>query len=179
MRTVRRLQQTTWPAAGRLVLGYDVRNKSRFRARLEGGEEVAVKLPRGTVLAHGDRLLTDEGESYEIVAADESLSVATTDDPLLFARAAYHLGNRHVPLELGGGRLAYQHDHVLDDMLRRLGLSVTHENARFEPESGAYGHSHHGHSHHDHSHHDHSHDGHEHSHDHSHHHHAEPRRGER
>jgi len=132
-------------------------------------------LPRGTVLEHGDRLLTDEGDSYEVVAANESLSVATTEDPLLLARAAYHLGNRHVPLEIGIGRLAYQHDHVLDDMVRRLGLTLAYENARFEPESGAYGHSHHDHSDHDHTH------GHEHHHESEHQHHPphpEPRRGE-
>lgn len=177
MRTARRLHQTTEPAASRLILGYDERNKSRFRARLENGEEIAVKLPRGTVLAHGDRLLTDDGESYEVIAADESLSVATTNDPLLLARAAYHLGNRHVPLEVGIGRLAYQHDHVLDDLVRRLGLSLTFENGRFEPESGAYGHAHHGHTHHGDDH-DHDH-GDDHHHEHHHHHHAEPRPGQR
>src|SRR5688572_7351007 len=101
MRTARRVHRTTEPAAGRLILGYDARNKSRFRARLENGEELRVMLPRGSVLAHGARLITDEGESFEIVAAHESLSVATTEDPLLLARAAYHLGNRHVPLEVG------------------------------------------------------------------------------
>jgi urease accessory protein len=98
MRTVRRLHRTTEPAASRLILSYDARNRSRFRARLENGEEIAVMLPRGTVLAHGDRLHTDDGVSYEVVAADESLSVATTNDVLVLARAAYHLGNRHVPL---------------------------------------------------------------------------------
>jgi len=177
MRTARGVHRTTEPAAGRLILDYDARKKSRFRALLENGEEVAVKLRRGTVLAHGDRLLTDEGDSYEVVAANESLSVATTEDPLLLARAAYHLGNRHVPLEIGIGRLAYQHDHVLDDMVRRLGLVVTYESAPFEPENGAYGHSHHDHAHHDHTHGD-KHDSGHHQH-HHHHHHTEPRRGER
>ena len=140
-------------------------------------------LPRGSVLVHGARLITDEGESFEIVAAHESLSVATTEDPLLLARAAYHLGNRHVPLEVGVARLAYQHDHVLDDMVRRLGLTLTYESAPFEPESGAYGHSHQSEPHHDHSHDDHSHDDHDHHHGSGHHHHphphTEPRRGER
>jgi urease accessory protein len=124
------------------------------------------------VLAHGDRLHTDDGVSYEVVAADESLSVATTNDVLVLARAAYHLGNRHVPLQIGVGRLAYQHDHVLDDMVRRLGLSLTFENAPFEPESGAYGHSHHDREHHDNE----DHHGSAHHH---HHHHDDPRRGER
>ena len=173
MQTARHLHRTTEPAAGRLILSYDARNKSRFRARLENGDEIAIMLPRGTVLAHGDRLLTDEGPSYEVVAADESLSVATTSDPLLLARAAYHLGNRHVPLQIGIGRLAYQHDHVLDDMLRRLGLSLAYESAPFEPESGAYGHAH---AHHDHAHGD---DHHHESGHHHHHHQADPRRSER
>jgi urease accessory protein len=86
----------------------------------------------------------------------------------LFARACYHLGNRHVPLQVGHGWLRYQNDYVLDDMLRQLGLDVKHEQAPFEPENGAYG-EHGGHSHgHSHGDDDHSHS---HSHDHGHHHH--------
>jgi urease accessory protein len=179
MRTARRLHRTTEPAASRLILSYDARNRSRFRAHLENGEELAILLPRGTVLAHGDRLQSDDGLSYEVVAAGESLSVARTDDALLLARAAYHLGNRHVPLEVGVGRLAYQHDHVLDDMVRRLGLTLTHENSPFEPENGAYGHGHHHHGHHDEGQHDHAH---EHHHESAHRHrhdHTAPPRGER
>src|SRR5262245_41254219 len=98
MRSVRSLHRSTLPPDGRLYLDYDARTKSRCRARLENGEEIAVKLARGTVLAGGDRLLADDGASFEIVAADEDLSVATTGDALLLVRAAYHLGNRHVPL---------------------------------------------------------------------------------
>jgi urease accessory protein len=183
MHTVRNLHASTLPASGRLRLDYDGRTKSRFRARLEDGEEIAVKLPRGTVLAGGARLLTDDGRSIEVVAADETLSVATTSDPLLLARAAYHLGNRHVPLEIGLGRLAYQHDHVLDEMVRRLGLALSVERAPFMPEGGVYGHGgHQGHHHH----HDHDHGHHHHDHDHGHHdhhahhdHHDRPGRGER
>jgi len=167
MLSVRSLHESTAPPSGRLLLDYDARTKSRFLARLENGEEIAVKLPRGTVLAGGDRLLADDGASIEVVAADEGLSVATTNDPLLLARAAYHLGNRHVPLEIGIGRLAYQHDHVLDEMVRRLGLSLRFERAPFAPEGGVYSHAHHDHGHghghgHDHDGHGHGHDDHDH-----------------
>jgi urease accessory protein len=168
MRNVRqRHDAPTGPATGRLVLDYDARKKSRFRAKLESGEEVAVRLPRGSVLFGGDRLLADDGGSFEVVAADETLSVASTSDPLLLARAAYHLGNRHVPLQIELGRLAYQHDHVLDEMLGRLGLSLALARGPFDPEPGVYGHGasnghRHDHAHHDHDHHDHGH--HEHSH---------------
>ena len=178
MRTVRRLHDSKEPPAGRLVLDYDARTKSRSLARLESGEEIALVLPRGTTLAGGERLLGDDGTSYEVVAVAEGLSVATTSDALLLARAAYHLGNRYVPLEIGPGRLAYQHDHVLDGMVQRLGLTLTFEQAPFSPEGGAYGlgahHSHH--SHHDHEHHDH--DDHEH-HDHEHHDHEHAASGPR
>jgi urease accessory protein len=170
MRTVRRLHDDpAAPTAGRLVLDYDARKKSRFRAHLEDGREIAVRLPRGTVLVNGDRLLADDGETYAVVAADEDLSVATTDDSLLFARAAYHLGNRHVPLEVAPGRLAYQHDHVLDELVHRLGLNVAFARAPFAPEGGAYGGGHHHHHEHDHA----SHHHHDHEHEHADHHHHE------
>jgi urease accessory protein len=169
MRTVRRLQEASpTPPRYRLVLDYDARQKTRFLAKLESGEEIALRLPRGTVLADGDRLLSDDGDSIEVVAAAETLSVATTDDDLLFARAAYHLGNRHVPLQIGVRHLAFRHDHVLDDLMRRLGMKVDFKTASFVPERGAYDHgSSHPHTH-GHAHtHDHSHD-HAHTHDHPH-----------
>lgn len=160
-------------AAASLTLSFDRRRRSRLRARLDGGEEVAVVLPRGTVLSDGDVLVLSDERLVRVQAAAEVLSRATSTDPLLLARAAYHLGNRHVPVQVGGGFLAYQHDHVLDDMVRGLGLAVAAVEAPFEPESGAYGHGHgHGgrhsheddlddeHSHHEHSHHEHSHHGH-------------------
>ena len=169
MRTVRTLHRDKLGSTtGKLVLDYDERQKSRFVARLESGEELAVRLPRGTALVHGDCLLTEDGATFEIVAADEDLSVAATDDALLLARAAYHLGNRHVPLRIGVGILAYRHDHVLDAMMRLLGLMLSFRLAPFTPEPGAYGHAPvaaHGHGHgHDHSQHEHEHE-HEHGHD--------------
>ena len=136
-----------------LELPFELRQKCRLRARLSSGQEIALFLPRGTVLRHGARLHTTMGRVVQVLAAPETVSVAATGDLHLLTRIAYHLGNRHVPLQVEPGRLAYQHDHVLDDMVEQLGVQVTVEQAPFEPEAGAYGgHSHaqghdHGHSH--------------------------------
>lgn len=126
-----------------LTLPYEARQKSRLLATTDSGVEVGLFLPRGTVLRGGDRLTGPEGGVVLIRAAPEPLSVARTDDALLFARACYHLGNRHVALHIAPGELRYLADHVLDEMVRGLGLEVRHESAPFEPESGAY----HGHGH--------------------------------
>ena len=135
------------PAWTTLTLPFDLRQKSRLRTRLDSGEEVGLFLPRGTVLRHGDRLRATDGRVVEVRAAPETVSTARADDPLLLARAAYHLGNRHVALQLGSGWLRYPHDHVLDGMVRELGLDVICERLPFEPEAGAYGGGHHGHAH--------------------------------
>ena len=121
-----------------LELTYDTRKKSRFKAELKTGEQVGVMLPRGRVLRGGDILADEHGAYVCIVAAAECLSRVVSDDPRLLMRAAYHLGNRHLPLQVGAGCLAYQHDHVLDAMVRGLGLKVDTEEASFEPEEGAY-----------------------------------------
>ena len=136
------------PAQATLTLPFEQRQKSRLRTRLDSGEEVGLFLPRGTVLRHGDRLRATDGRVTEVRAAPETVSTARVNDPLLLARAAYHLGNRHVALQIGPGWLRYLHDHVLDGMVRELGLEVTCEQAPFEPEAGAYGGGHHhGHDH--------------------------------
>jgi urease accessory protein len=132
-----------------LTLPYELRQKSRLRASLDNGDEIGLLLPRGTVLRGGDYLKSETGQVILVKAADEVVSTVSEKDPTLFARACYHLGNRHVPLQIGDGWLRYLHDHVLDDMLRGLGLSVGCERAPFEPEAGAYGGGHH---HHDHEH---------------------------
>jgi urease accessory protein len=117
---------------GTLLLTSEERRKNRLRARLEDGREAGIILPRGTILHDGDCL--SDGTTLVVVrAAHESLSVATTPDPHLLLRAAYHLGNRHVALQIGPDWLAYQHDHVLDDLTRGLGLLVTLEKRGFEP----------------------------------------------
>ncbi|MBI1423734.1 MAG: urease accessory protein UreE [Gammaproteobacteria bacterium] len=137
-----------------LTLPYELRQKSRLRANLDNGGEIGLLLPRGTVLRGGDCLKSETGEVILVQAAAEVVSTVTESNPTLFARACYHLGNRHVPLQIGDGCLRYLHDHVLDDMLRGLGLTVGCERLPFEPEAGAYGGGHH--HHHDH-HHDHEH----------------------
>ena len=142
-----RLQQPRPPDA-RLVLPFQMRSRSRFRARLSTGDEVGVRLTRGQILRGGDLLLASDGRVIEIGAAAETVSTVHSDDPRLLARAAYHLGNRHVALQIGEGWLRYIHDHVLDEMLHGQGLSVSVGQSIFEPEAGAY-HSggEHGHEH--------------------------------
>lgn len=122
-----------------LVLNYDDRKRSRLRARTQSGREVAIALSRGSALHDGDLLVAQDGGVLLVRAAPEQVSEVQCEEPVLLARAAYHLGNRHVPLQIGPGFLRYQHDHVLDDMVRRLGLEVGVARAAFEPEGGAYG----------------------------------------
>lgn len=133
------------PAQVKLVLPFELRQRSRLRVQLDDGEEVGVFLERGTLLRGGDRLLASDGRVVLIEAAPETVSVVSADDPWQLARAAYHLGNRHVAVQVGAGWLRYLHDHVLDDMVRGLGFTVTLAHLPFEPEGGAYSHS--GHSH--------------------------------
>jgi urease accessory protein len=135
-------------AERRLVLPFGERSKSRLRAVLDNGEEAGLFLERGSVLRDGDLLLADDGRVVEVRAASETVSTVHSGDALVLARASYHLGNRHVPLQIGTGWLRYQHDHVLDDMLRGFGLEVVIEDLPFEPEGGAYvAASHHAHPH--------------------------------
>lgn len=171
--------------APKLVLPFGERSKSRLRAVLDNGAEAALFLPRGTVLRGGDLLVAEDGTFVEVQAAPESVLQVTATDPLALMRAAYHLGNRHTPVEVGRDYLRLEFDAVLADMLARLGVQATRAELPFEPEAGAYGgghkhghdatfaedyaaaqavfHDHHGHSHgHDHDH------GHDHSHDHGH-----------
>lgn len=138
-----------------LRLPFDTRQKSRFRACLEDGTEVGVFLQRGQILRDGDGLRGEGGERVRVEAADESVSTVQCTDATALARVAYHLGNRHVPLQIGDGFVRYRHDHVLDDMVRGLGQEPMAGQAPFEPEAGAYGGGHsHGHDHdHDHAHH--------------------------
>ena len=134
-------------AAGeQLVLPFESRCKSRLRTRLVSGEECGLFIERGRVLRGGDRLLGNDGRVAEVVAAPERLMEAGSDDPLQLARAAYHLGNRHVAVQVLPGCLRFAHDHVLGGMVRGLGLPVSEVDAPFEPEAGAYG-AHGGHGH--------------------------------
>lgn len=130
-----------------MSLPFRERSKSRARHVLDNGEEAGLFLERGAILRGGDLLLADDGRVVQVEAANESVSTVSAADPLMLARACYHLGNRHVPLQIAAGWLRYQHDHVLDDMLRGFGLDVRVELAPFEPEGGAYVSQVHAHSH--------------------------------
>lgn len=132
----------------RVTLPIDQRVRSRLRVVLDDGREAGLFLPRGTLLRGGDLLGSDEGLVVEVVAATESVSTIKSTDQILLTRAAYHLGNRHVPLQVEPLWLRYLHDHVLDEMLRKMGLEVVVEEAPFEPEAGAYEQAAEGHHHH-------------------------------
>jgi urease accessory protein len=129
-----------------ICLPFDERKRGRFKTQTITGQEVGIMIDRGEVMRGETLMRCEAGDVYKIIAADEDVTTATTDDAMLFARGCYHLGNRHVPLQVANGWLRYQNDYVLDDMLIQLGLKVIHEPAPFEPENGAYG-DHGGHSH--------------------------------
>jgi urease accessory protein len=124
----------------RAHLTFAARSKSRMLVHLDNGEQGALVVERGRVLRGGERVRLEDGRYVEIVAVDESLLEASSSDPLLIAKAAYHLGNRHVAVQLVPGRLRFLADHVLSDMVAGLGLTVVALQAPFEPEGGAYGH---------------------------------------
>ena len=130
-----------------LTLPLEQRVKSRLKVTLDNGESAGLFLPRGSQLKDGDRIRAESGEVVLIKAAQELVSTVYVDDALSMARACYHLGNRHVPLQIEADFVRYQHDHVLDDMLRGLGMQVYLEQAPFEPEPGAYEAHSHGHNH--------------------------------
>lgn len=140
--------------AATVALDWDVRQKSRFDATDSTGRVLGVFLPRGTTVRGGDVLVAEDGSLIRVQAAPQPVlevrACSQHGSPFDLLRAAYHLGNRHVPLELQPDHLKLEPDHVLADMLRQMHLIVTETQAGFEPEGGAYGqgHSHgHGHSH--------------------------------
>jgi urease accessory protein len=144
-------QRTSLPPTDSVALAYDERKRSRLKVKLASGLEVGIFIERSDNLRDGDRLQAKDSDLVvEIIAAPETLIEAVADSPLLFARAAYHLGNRHVPVQIipepNGGRLRFQTDHVLAKMLRVLGCTVDPTEAPFQPEPGAYG-AHGGHRH--------------------------------
>ncbi len=173
------LSQVLLRRASEVELDWDVRQKSRIAATDSLGRALNVFLPRGTQLRGGDVLVGEDGSLIRVKAAPQPVLVVTHcaehGTPFDLLRAAYHLGNRHVPLELQPDRLLLEPDHVLAGMLRAQHLIVSEATCAFEPEGGAYGAAagvHAGHAHaHDHAQHDHDHDhghGHDHGHDHGH-----------
>ncbi len=178
------LTETSLPVSGELRLAYEWRQKSRFKSALvsgpQAGDDVGVRIPRGQVLQDGDLLgcrATEDGPILQVIqvrSAAEQLLQVTASNSLSLTRIAYHLGNRHVPVQVGQGLenqpdrlwLRLQIDHVLENMVDGLGGTIQTLSAAFEPESGAYGQGlsgnvqgsdNHGHGH-----------GHEHEHEHGH-----------
>jgi urease accessory protein len=145
-----------------LRLPFEQRQKSRLKTQLVSGEDVALMLPRGEILRGGDLVTASDGRVIEVVAEPERLLHVEAES---LAKVAYHLGNRHVAVQVGEGFLRIAADHVLEEMVKKLGAKVRGVEAPFEPEAGAYagGHQHdemgHGGKIHDHGHdHDHDHD---------------------
>ena len=130
-----------------LTLPLESRIKSRQRVILDNGRDAGIFLQRGTTLKDGDQLCSEDGYRVQVKAAEEFLSSIISQDSHLLSRACYHLGNRHVMIQIEKDRVSYLHDHVLDEMLRGLGLEVVVTSATFEPEPGAYGGSASQHSH--------------------------------
>ena len=159
---------------GQLKLPFDLRQKSRLKTKLVSGEEVGLILPRGEILRGGDLVTASDGRVIEIVAEPEKVLHIETRE---LAKIAYHLGNRHVPVQVGEGFLRIAEDHVLEEMVTKLGAQVSKLEAPFEPEAGAYAGGHHQHDEMGHGGkiHDHHHEEHDHVHDehcgHDHHHH--------
>jgi len=137
--------------AATIELDWDVRQKSRFDATDSQGRSIGVFLPRGTAVRGGDVLVAEDGSLIRVIAAPQPVlritHCSTHGTPFDLMRAAYHLGNRHVPIELRPDHLKIEPDHVLADMLRAMHLIVVQADEAFEPEGGAYGsHGHHSHA---------------------------------
>lgn len=148
--------------AATVELDWDVRQKSRFDATDSLGRQLGVFLPRGTLVRGGDVLLAEDGSMVKVIAAPQAVLRITActshGSPFDLTRAAYHLGNRHVPIELKPDHLKIEPDHVLADMLRSMHLIVNAVEEAFEPEGGAYSSGGHGHDHgHEHAKHENSH----------------------
>ena len=138
--------------AGTVELDWDIRQKSRFDCTDSAGRQLGVFLARGTAVRGGDVLVAEDGSLVKVLAAPQKVLhityCKTHGSPYDLIRAAYHLGNRHVQIELKPDHLKIEPDHVLADMLRAMHLTVTNVNEPFEPEAGAYSSNGHSHAHH-------------------------------
>ncbi len=164
IRATRVLSSGQWSqeAADTVVLDFDARHRRRVAMTGEGGTAFLLDLAEATALKHGDGLILEDGRIVAVRAAPEPLSEVTAADANHLLRLAWHIGNRHLPAQLLETRILLRRDHVIEDMLRGLGGTVTPVEAPFDPEGGAYSHGHdHGHGHeeddghHHHHHHDH------------------------
>jgi urease accessory protein len=140
-----------WPrerARGTVTLGYDDRHRRRLRLESDAGEPFLLDLPRAGVLEEGDGLALSDGSWLAVRAAPEALIEVTASSPELLTRLAWHIGNRHLPAQLEGGRILIRNDHVIAVMLEGLGARLRRIDAPFTPERGAYAaepHRHHDH----------------------------------
>lgn len=129
-----------------VALDAEQRDKGRQKLVAANGEELRLFLERGKALQIGELLKADDGKLVRVIGADEAVCEASCDDWQQFAKACYHLGNRHVRMQIGAKWLRIKPDHVLEELIELLGLKLRHLECIFEPESGAY--SSHGHHHH-------------------------------
>jgi urease accessory protein len=178
----------TWrdEPADTVVLEFDDRHRRRLAMTGTRGLEFLLDLPDVIALRGGDALVLEDDRLIEVVAAAEPLLEIRTRDAMHLVRIAWHLGNRHLPMQVTAKGLRIRRDHVIEEMVRGLGARVIEIEAPFDPEGGAYAsgghahdhahhdhdHQHHGHEH-NHAHHGHGHHGHDHAHDHHHHEHGE------
>ena len=134
-----------WPqekAAGSLTLDFDERHRRRFRLTADHGEDILLDLPKAIAMADGDGLQLEDGRWLKVQAAAEGLVEIRHQDPVQLMRLAWHLGNRHLPTEIRDRVLLIRPDHVIEDMLRGFGADLTKVETAFQPEGGAYEHSH-------------------------------------
>jgi urease accessory protein len=165
LRAVSVLGRGSWSQrpADCVVLDFDERHRRRVAMIAVQGTNFLLDLAQATALRGGDALMLDDGRLIEVVAAPEPLAEITSKDEAALARIAWHLGNRHLPIQLAGRRLRLRRDHVIEAMVLGLGGKVITIEAPFDPEGGAYAEG--GHAGHDHGAHDHAHEAHEHVHD--------------
>ena len=139
----------TWEATtevDRVLIDFDRRHRRRILLRTESGNEVMLDLAQAVRLHHGDGLVLDDGGVVRVCARPEPLLEIHAHDAAEMVRIAWHLGNRHLPVQLIGERIRIRADHVIAEMVRGLGGHVAEIEAPFDPEAGAYG-GQHGHHH--------------------------------
>jgi len=150
MRARRVLPAGEWDAVrevDRVLIDYDRRHRRRILLRAESGAQVLIDLPQATRLRNGDGLLLENGGIVRVCARAEKLLEIHAHDPAQMIRIAWHLGNRHLPVQLLGDTIRIRADHVIEEMIEGLGGHVHEVEAAFDPEAGAYagGHQHHHH----------------------------------
>lgn len=143
LKVYERLANDQQPVDEKLVLDQEQRKKGRLKAITESGKDIGLFLDRGKTLQVEEILVSECGQRILVEGAMESVATVTADEWLSFSKVCYHLGNRHVPLQVGELWMRFKPDHVLEDLAAGFGMTIMHEEDVFVPESGAYGHHHH------------------------------------